>query len=377
MEVGKKVGLVYGEEWLRQCDRLPKVSKRTSKVLSLIKSYGLTQKLTQIKPRQSTFEELNTFHSAEYLEHCKKATLSSDLEKLANDQQYFGLDYDCPLVPDTYGLVSWIAGGTLSAAESLTKGDCFRSINWGGGWHHAQRDEASGFCYVNDIVLGIHHLKSKFDKILYIDLDVHHGDGVENAFAFTQKVFTFSIHKFEKGFFPGTGSIDTNGFGKGKFYNLNVPLKDGTNDEQFFHIFDSIYPKILQSYRPDCLVVQCGADCLSQDPLGGFNLTLKGLGKCISKILESDLPILFLGGGGYYHPNVARCWTFLTWLILSSCHTGLDPLDDDIPDEDPFFPIYGPSFELQISPGLRQSLNSSEEIQKIIKQSLEYLEEVR
>ena len=92
------------------------------------------------------------------------------------------------------------------------------AINWSGGWHHAKRDSAAGFCYVNDVVLAIHRLQAAFKRVMYVDLDVHHGDGVEDAFSFTDKVMTMSIHKHEFGFFPGTGALKDVGFGKGKFY---------------------------------------------------------------------------------------------------------------------------------------------------------------
>ena len=92
------------------------------------------------------------------------------------------------------------------------------ALNWAGGWHHARRDSASGFCYVNDIVLAIHRLQAAFKRVMYVDLDVHHGDGVEDAFSSTDKVMTLSIHKMETGFFPGTGACTDTGYGKGRFY---------------------------------------------------------------------------------------------------------------------------------------------------------------
>ncbi|XP_010835595.1 PREDICTED: histone deacetylase 8-like, partial [Bison bison bison] len=97
-------------------------------------------------------------------------------------------------------------------------------------------DEASGFCYLNDAVLGILRLRRKFDRILYVDLDLHHGDGVEDAFSFTSKVMTVSLHKFSPGFFPGTGDVSDVGLGKGRYYSVNVPIQDGIQDERYYHI---------------------------------------------------------------------------------------------------------------------------------------------
>ncbi len=132
------------------------------------------------------------------------------------------------------------------------------AINWCGGWHHAQRDSAEGFCYVNDIVLCIHELRRTFNRVLYVDLDVHHGtrqvfvcffifrlpefvsagNGVESAFAFTNKVFTMSLHLKEAGFYPGTGDISDVGFGNGKYHTLNIPFREGVNDEMYKDVFN-------------------------------------------------------------------------------------------------------------------------------------------
>lgn len=202
----------------------------------------------------------------------------------------------------------------MAAAESLIKRECQVAINWGGGWHHGQRDEASGFCYVNDIVLAIQHLRQEFDRVLYVDLDVHHGDGVENAFSFSPKIFTFSIHKFEAGYFPGSGNIADIGQGKGKFYSLNIPLKDGIDDATYVYIFErclitlfllnyflticifySLFTEIFYAFKPNAIVVQCGADSLANDPLGGFSLSPRGVARCLSKIWSQHLPTLILG----------------------------------------------------------------------------------
>ena len=110
------------------------------------------------------------------------------------------------------------AAGSLTAAALLLERRVRVAVNWSGGWHHARRDAAAGFCYVNDIVLAVHRLQAGFRRILYVDLDVHHGDGVEDAFSSTDKVLTLSIHKMEPGFFPGTGACNEVGFGKGRFH---------------------------------------------------------------------------------------------------------------------------------------------------------------
>nr|CAD7406824.1 unnamed protein product [Timema cristinae] len=235
------------------------------------------------------------------------------------------ISYDCPLITHIYDFVKTIAGGSLTAAQQLVDETANIAVNWCGGWHHAQRDKAEGFCYVNDIVIAIQKLREKYDKVLYIDLDIHHGDGVENAFLITKKVLTLSFHKHGPGFYPGSGAIADTGSGNGKLYSINVPLKDGIKDDLFFQIFDSVTSKVLHVFRPNAVVVQCGADCLNKDPIGTFNLTPKGLGECICKVLAWKLPLLFLGGGGYNLANTARYWTYLTSILL----------DQKIPSEIP------------------------------------------
>jgi histone deacetylase 1/2 len=128
---------------------------------------------------------------------------------------------------------------SLAAAKRITSGAADISINWAGGLHHAKKREASGFCYINDIVLGILELLRTYPRVLYIDIDCHHGDGVEEAFYTTDRVMTCSFHKFGE-YFPGTGTQEDRGRGKGMGYAINVPLKDGLNDDSFRSIYEPV-----------------------------------------------------------------------------------------------------------------------------------------
>lgn len=145
--------------------------------------------------------------------------------------------------------------------------------------------------------------------MLYIDIDVHHGDGVEEAFYTTDRVMTVSFHKFGD-FFPGTGHIKDIGVGAGKNYSLNVPLNDGLDDETFRSLFRPVIQKVMDVYQPDAVVLQCGADSLSGDRLGCFNLTVKGHADCLRFLRSFNVPLMVLGGGGYTVRNVARCWCY-------------------------------------------------------------------
>lgn len=155
------------------------------------------------------------------------------------------------------------------------------------------------------------------DRVLYIDIDIHHGDGVEEAFYTTDRVMTVSFHKYGD-FFPGTGRVQDVGVGRGTNYALNFPLMDGIDDANYERIFRSLMTKVMESFRPGAVVLQCGADSLVGDRLGCFNLSLKGHGGCVEFMKTFNVPLLLLGGGGYTVRNVARCWSYETGLALDT-----------------------------------------------------------
>uniref|UniRef100_A0A5F5Q113 Histone deacetylase 8 n=1 Tax=Equus caballus TaxID=9796 RepID=A0A5F5Q113_HORSE len=267
--------------------------------------------------------------------------------------------YDCPATEGIFDYAAAVGGATITAAQCLIDGMCKVAINWSGGWHHAKKDEASGFCYLNDAVLGILRLRRKFDRILYVDLDLHHGDGVEDAFSFTSKVMTVSLHKFSPGFFPGTGDVSDVGLGKGRYYSVNVPIQDGIQDEKYYHICESVLKEVYIAFNPKAVVLQLGADTIAGDPMCSFNMTPVGIGKCLKYILQWQLATLILGGGGYNLANTARCWTYLTGVILGKT------LSSEIPDHE-FFTAYGPDYVLEITPSCRPDRNEPHRVQQIL-----------
>ncbi|XP_004940661.1 histone deacetylase 8 isoform X1 [Gallus gallus] len=267
--------------------------------------------------------------------------------------------YDCPATEGIFDYAAAVGGATITAAQCLLDGKCKVAINWPGGWHHAKKDEASGFCYLNDAVLGILRLRQKFDRILYIDLDLHHGDGVEDAFSFTSKVMTVSLHKFSPGFFPGTGDVTDIGLGKGRYYSVNVPIQDGIQDEKYYQICETVLKEVYAAFNPEAVVLQLGADTIAGDPMCSFNMTPEGVGKCLKYVLQWQLATLILGGGGYNLANTARCWTYLTGVILGRT------LSSEIPDHE-FFTEYGPDYVLEITPSCRPDRNDPQRIQEIL-----------
>ncbi|XP_054753369.2 histone deacetylase 8-like [Lytechinus pictus] len=361
---------VFSQRLLQLCDQVPKIPKRASMVHTLIEAYDLLDHVTLITPEFATKDELLAFHSQEYIEFLERVNLEEDSEKDEELKQQFGLGYDCPNLPLVYDFVRLVAGASLSCAKALIQQKCRIAINWNGGWHHARRDEAAGFCYVNDIVLAILKLKEHFNRVLYIDLDLHHGDAVDDAFIFTPKVMTVSLHKHSPGFFPGTGSLNRVGGGRGKFYTVSVPLKDGIKDEQYSDLCTRVMEQVRVKFQPSVVVVQCGADTLSSDPMQSFNLTPLGVGQCVSRVLSWKLPTLLLGGGGYNMANTARCWSYLTGLVLGK------KLPSEIPDHE-FFLEYGPGYQLEVCPAHYTNCNSVEYMETIAKAITKNLENVR
>ena len=334
-------------------------------VHELISAYGLLSKCKLISAKLATEENLRSFHSVDYLNYIKdcdtKASASNvnldastlDISLAEND---FGIGYDCAPVQQMFNLIQWISGGSLAAVEAILSRQVQVAINWTGGWHHALRDEASGYCYVNDINIAILRLLSRgIEKILYIDYDLHHGDGVETAFTHTSKVLTLSFHKYECGFFPGSGSIEESDHKK---YSINVPLNDAIQNQPYADLVTRVVQKVVDKYKPQVVIGQLGADTLAGDPMTGFNLTLEGPNQCLKQLLSLNIPLILLGGGGYHSTNTARLWTQLTATALN------ETIDDEIPDHEHFL-NYSPSYSLQIEPNLRKDLNSTDYLETV------------
>ncbi|KAF7326701.1 Histone deacetylase RPD3 [Mycena sanguinolenta] len=300
----------------------------------LISSYGMLSQMHVLRPKRATPESMTAFHTDEYINFLARVT-----PETAEELTYGG------------AALGSSSGGSIAAAQRLNSGAADIAINWAGGLHHAKKGEASGFCYINDIVLCILELLRTHPRVLYIDIDIHHGDGVEEAFYTTDRVMCASFHKFGE-FFPGTGTQDDRGRGKGKGYSLNVPLDDGITDAAFKSVFEPVMSKILEVFRPTAVVLQCGADSLSGDKLGGFNLSLEGHAACVQFMRATGLPLILLGGGGYTVKNVARCWAYET-----ACALGVEKgIDVNLPWSE-YFHWFGPRYRLEVMPSNMEDLN--------------------
>jgi len=251
---------------------------------------------------------------------------------------------------------------------------CDIAVNWSGGLHHAKKSEASGFCYVNDIVIGILELLKHFARVLYIDIDIHHGDGVQEAFNYCDRVMTVSFHKYGNLFFPGTGDMYDVGKGTGRLFSVNVPLREGMDDDSYHSLFKPIIRQIIDTFDPKAIVLQCGADSLGCDRLGCFNLSFDGHGECVRFVKSLGIPMLVLGGGGYTLRNVARCWAHETAILIDKA----DEISNDIPDNTEYLEFFAPEFTLKPElPRRSENLNTKEYLNVIKHEIMDNLKMIR
>jgi acetoin utilization protein AcuC len=266
-----------------------------------------------IMTRSAEEEDIAMFHSQEYLTVLKQANEGY----LTGNAYAFGLGPgDNPIFPGLYHWSSLVTGATLQAVDFVANGDGEVAFNIAGGLHHAMRSRTSGFCYINDPVIGIMRLLKKGMRVAYIDIDAHHGDGVQAAFYHTNQVLTISLHESGYSLFPGSGFEYEMGEGEGEGYSVNVPFHPYTDDEVYVWAFEEIVPEFIHAFRPDIVVTQLGVDSFYNDPLTNLHLTIHGYEKVIRCIKEMGPRWVALGGGGYDVSNVARAWT-LAWAIMN------------------------------------------------------------
>lgn len=332
----------------------------------LILAYGLYRKMEVYRPRPATDFQIQGFHAEDYVDFLKNIN-PDNIRSYSSQLQRFNLgeNTDCPVFDGLYEFCSTYTGCSIDGAVKLNHGLSDIAINWAGGLHHAKKSEASGFCYVNDIVLAILELLKYNPRVLYIDIDVHHGDGVEEAFYTTDRVMTVSFHKYGD-FFPGTGDIKDVGAKEGKYYSVNVPLQEGIDDSSYETVFKPVMDKVMEMYRPTAVVMQCGADSLTGDRLGCFNLTVHGHAKCVEHIKSFGIPMLVLGGGGYTVRNVSRCWTYETSVLLGM------PIANDLPHND-FYEYYAPDFKLHLTASNMENMNKRDHLDSIRSRILQNL----
>ena len=309
--------LVHSHEWARfdYGSEHPLRMERLALTWRLMEAYGLTRlpNARLAVPDLAGEDAIARYHTQEYLDVLK----ASDGGQAPAIACRYGLGPgDNPVFPGIWEAARLSAGGSLLGARLIADGEVTRAFHFAGGLHHAMRDRASGFCYVNDAVLAILFLRSRGLRVAYVDIDAHHGDGVQHAFYDDPNVLTISTHERGDRLFPGTGFVEETGDGEGVGYSVNLPLDVLTTSGIYLPAFEAVVPPLVTKFRPDVVVAQLGIDSHRTDPLTHLALDVQGFGRAFARILTLAPRVLALGGGGYDLENVARAWT-LAWALIN------------------------------------------------------------
>ncbi|KAG8694802.1 hypothetical protein FRC08_008249 [Ceratobasidium sp. 394] len=406
-----RVAYICSQELAQTSSLLPSNRNRSALVHTLANAYGLLKpengRCLVVRPRRAERKDLERYHEKAYLDYVLQAHDDSEDEVRRETDTVFGLEDDCPVFPRLDDYIALVAGATLTAAQAVQSGRFDVAICWDGGRHHAHKAHAAGFCYVADCVLCILHLKRAVPgvtrpRVMYLDLDLHHGDGVAEAFTSrsvneeeeepsknerddvsSSTVLTLSIHHHAPGFYPHSALGSLTRAHTADPFALSIPLGRGASAGSFARVWrlvervavaffgwssvESVDMEVDAGAGPAYVVVQCGVDGLAGDPHAIWNWDVDveregSMGWCVQEIMrwvkdKAGLKAAFLGGGGYNHPNAARAWSYLTSII-----TG-DPLSihADIPDHAAFLQ-YAPSFTLDVPVGNMRDENTDREL---------------
>ncbi|MBM7706881.1 acetoin utilization protein AcuC [Chryseomicrobium aureum] len=314
---------VYSEDQLgyRFSDTHPFNQKRLTLTVDLLTKMNALSKQHIVEPRMATDEELALAHDMRYIDAVKKA---SEPDCNAEEFEAYGIGTeDTPLFVGMHEASARLVGSTLTAVDYVMEGKAKHAVNLGGGLHHGFRGKASGFCVYNDSSVAIRYMQQKYNaRVLYIDTDAHHGDGVQWCFYDDPNVCTISIHETGRYLFPGTGNITERGSGEGYGTSFNFPIDAFTEDESFLEIYRAAFREIVEHFKPDVILTQNGADAHYFDPLThlyGTIETYKEIPKLAHELAHEYCggKWIAVGGGGYdIWRVVPRAWS-LIWLEMS------------------------------------------------------------
>lgn len=298
--------------------------RRLELTVSLIDAMGLAGDDTRpiLPPRDATDEELLLVHDAEYLVAVQRASRPG--ARPDPGLVHYGIGTpDVPIVEGMHVMGRGIVGATLAAAAAVMDGTVTRALSLAGGLHHAMPEKASGFCVYNDLAVAIRWIQREYGaRVMYIDYDAHHGDGVQAVFYDDPDVLTVSFHESGIYLFPATGFVEELGEGDGFGFSVNVPLEARTGDASLLAAFANLVPELAAAFRPDIIVLQTGCDAHAWDPLTHLQCTTHLFPKLVGIVAEvADAHcggrIVATGGGGYaIHSVVPRAWT-LSWAALA------------------------------------------------------------
>jgi len=323
---GKKTSFVFNPDISKynyppEC---PFNSQRAAMTREILQSMSLLtgDDFGEVRPTPASREAMEVLHSPDYLDILENAQQG----QLGLDALEAGLgSADTPIFKGLYEYSALVAGASLAGADLISSGQAHMAFNPAGGLHHAGYASASGFCYVNDVALACSALTRGGKRVLYLDVDVHHGDGVQAAFYNRKDVLTVSLHQDGRTLFPGTGAITEIGAGEGNGYAVNLPFPAGTGDDLYLESFRAVVLPLAENYAPDFIVMEMGMDCLAGDPLAGLKLSNNAYAEVLAAMIALGHPMLVTGGGGYNPGNTARAWA-LAWTIM----TGTDRKEQDL-----------------------------------------------
>ncbi len=333
-------------------DNHPLAIPRTALAIDLIRAYDALNEDEMLPGRVAEVEELAWFHTGDYIAALRAAEAAGRLQDSDRERYQLGTAEN-PYFDHLFTIPARATGGSIQAAEEVLQGRI--AFNPAGGMHHARAGSAQGFCYFNDPVLGILRLRQAGWRVLYADIDAHHGDGVEEAFIADPEVLTLSLHMDTAYAYPFRGGqLADCGNGQGGHTTINVPLPQGAHDAEYRLLFDAVWQPALEKFRPDAVVLQAGTDMLAADPLGKLKISTECFLDIVKKIVATaprhtdGTPRLLVTGGGGYHPLLlARAWTGL-WALLSGRElpeeipaAGAEALRNagwNLDEDEPYFP---------------------------------------
>lgn len=333
--------VIWTPEFLsyRLSDSHPMNPIRLELTIALSEALGILSEAEIIGPDRVSEDEILRIHTLAYLAAVQKVSAPGAADR--RDSRIIGLAHglgndDNPVFPAMHDAGMVVTGGTLTAAKQIHAGRVQRAVSIAGGMHHAMPNYASGFCIYNDCAIAISWLLEKgYKRIAYVDVDVHHGDGVQHAFYDDPRVMTISLHQHPATLWPGTGWPAEIGEGTAEGTSINIPLLPGTQDALWLRAFHAIVPGAIRAFEPEIIVSQCGVDTHREDPLADLSLTVDGQRLAFRAMRDLADEVcegrwIAVGGGGYGLIRVVpRSWTHLIGLAAG---IDIDP-HTPIPDE--------------------------------------------
>jgi acetoin utilization protein AcuC len=269
-------------------------------------SAGVADQVRLVEARQASRDELASYHTERYIDFVRDTCASGEgmLDK-----------GDTPAWDGLFEAAAWVAGGTLNLVEAIMSGEARRGFIPIGGLHHAGRDHTAGFCVFNDCGIAAETLRAKYglQRIVYVDIDAHHGDGMYYAFEDDPDIYIADIHEDGRALYPGTGHASERGTGRAEGTKLNIPLRPRSGDERFMRAWEEV-EAFVEAAQPDFILFQCGADSIAGDPITHLQFTPEAHGYAAKRLCEladrhCSGRIIGMGGGGYNRENLAKGWT--------------------------------------------------------------------